>query len=100
MKTKLFKPFITLFFLLLLSGGKAFGCHVLVHDHDAQITDCIVCDKALVDQFSPLDLSNQSIELLNIQKEFHDVTADNYAFNMNAIEQPTILFSRPPPQLN
>jgi hypothetical protein len=100
MKTKLFKTSVALFFLLLFTSGKAFGYHMLLHNHDIQITECEVCDKALADQFSPLDNVTQQPETKEIQKEFLLDVIVNYSSELHTTELFTALFSRPPPFMN
>ena len=100
MKTKLFKTSIALFFLLLFTGGKAFGQHLLSHDHDEEIVECEVCDKALLDQFSPFDNSSQHDEIVEIPKEFIDANINFYSSRILTNDLDTALFSRPPPVLN
>ena len=100
MKTKLFKTFVALFFLLLFTSGKAFGYHMFLHDHDIEIVDCEVCDKVLVDQFSPLDNISQQPET---SKTFIEVQRDiivNYSSETHTTELFAVLFSRPPPFTN
>lgn len=99
MKTKLFKTYIALFFLLLFSGGKAFGYHTLTHDHDIEIVDCEVCDKALLDQFSPFEGGNTEASLETIPHIINQEIQLDYSSELYATELFTALFSRPPPTL-
>lgn len=100
MKTKLFKTFVALFFLLLFTSGKAFGYHMFLHDHDIEIVDCEVCDKTLVDQFSPLDTIPQQSEITKPSTEFQRDIISCYSSEIYATEQFAVLFSRPPPFMN
>lgn len=100
MKINLIKTYIALFFLLLFASGKAFGYHILFHDHDTQIIECEVCDKALVDQFSPLDNIVQQPEAKEIPEEFHKDIMINYSSKLYTTKPFANLFSRPPPSTN
>jgi hypothetical protein len=100
MNTKLFKSTLAIFFLLLFASGKAFGYHILLHDHDTQIIECEVCDKALVDQFSPLDNADIDIDLSIDSSEFYDTHNNHYVSKNYSTELFSVLFSRPPPFLN
>ena len=100
MKTNLIKTSIALFFLLLFSSGKVFGYHMLLHDHDTQIIECEVCDKALVDQFSPLDNIVQHPEAKEIPEELHKDIIINYSSTLYTTKPFANLFSRPPPSMN
>ncbi len=99
MRTKLFKTLLASFFLLLFVGGKAFGYHILLHDHDTKIVECEVCEKALVDQFSPFEGANDPIEIDKTPEEFFFII-DVYTSKIYTPEQSHALFSRPPPSLN
>ncbi len=100
MKTKLFRSYIAVFLLLLLSGSKAFGYHNFLHDHDSQIIECEVCEKALVDQFSPLDTSLDQPEIGKITNIYHQDIIESYTSETHTVELSSVLFSRPPPFLN
>jgi hypothetical protein len=100
MKTKLFKTSFAFFFLLLFAGSKAYGYHAFLHDHDTQIIECEVCDKALLDQFSPLDTSDHHVDIIEIQKDFQDSITYNYVSEFYPKQQLSVLFGRPPPSLN
>lgn len=97
MRTKLFKTSFALFFLLLFAGSKAYGYHMFFHDHDTMIIECEVCDKALVDQFSPLDSSIQQIDISETAKEFQDAITNSYISEFYQKQQFSVLFGRPPP---
>jgi hypothetical protein len=99
MTTQLYKSVAALCFLILFSGAKAFGYHVVFHEHTSQVESCVVCDKVLVDQFSPLDHTNPEFELTEKLELF-----DTYRTCINTSEIYTedwfvVLFSRPPPSL-
>lgn len=100
MKTKLLKTSIALFFLLLFTSGKVFGYHLLLHDHDIQITECEICDKALVDQFSPLDNVFQQPEAKEIPEEFQEDIIINYSSKLYTTKSFADFFCRPPPSMN
>ncbi len=99
MKTKLFRTYIALFFLLLFSGSKAFGYHTLVHDHDIEIVDCEICDKALIDQFSPFDGADQQPLIEETPNTIHQEVQLDYSSELHTTELSIALFSRPPPFL-
>ena len=100
MKTKPSHILITFFFLFLFIGSKAFGYHSLLHDHDVHIEECDVRDKALVDQFSPLEGASQSIEINTTPQHFHEEIIEHYTSEIHTTELSSVLFSRPPPALN
>ncbi|MFD2568156.1 hypothetical protein [Pseudotenacibaculum haliotis] len=97
MKTKLFKTSFAFFFLLLFAGSKAYGYHAFFHDHDTMIIECEVCDKALLDQFSPLDFSDHHVDITEIQKDFRDSIINGYVSEFYPKQQFSVLFGRPPP---
>lgn len=103
MKTKPFIKSLAVFLFVLFAGTKVFGFHELLHEHDDhedQIEECLVCDKALVDQFSPFDGGNQSAEITPTPQEFYEDIIEEYTSEIHAVELSAVLFSRPPPALN
>jgi len=103
MKTNLFKKSITLFLLTLFTCGNVFGFQTFIHDddhnHQDRIEECLVCDKALLDQFSPLDIAPESAEVSKKLENFHQDLVNEYTSVVRSSELSAILFSRPPPVL-
>lgn len=99
MKTKLFKSYIAIFFLLLFAGSKAYGFHELHDDHQDHIEECQVCDKALLDQFSPFEGGDTEASLETISFTVNEEVRLDYSSELFATELFTALFSRPPPFL-
>lgn len=103
MKTKPFIKSLAIFLFVLFTGTKVFGFHELLHDHDDHednIEECLVCDKALIDQFSPFDGEAQFIEIPEAPQEFHKGIIEKYVSQIHTTELSSVLFSRPPPFLN
>ena len=100
MKAKLLKPFIAIFFLLLLSGAKAFGYQSALHDHENQFVTCEVCDKALIDQFSPLAFADTDVVFSKTSKEVQETPPQEYTTTLFKTMSVVALFSRPPPKLS
>ena len=103
LKTNLFKKSIAVFLLTLFVSGNVFGFQTFMddhdHDHQDQIEECLVCDKALLDQFSPLDFTEQYEDVSHNSETIQQELINEYCSIIRSTEIAANLFSRPPPAL-
>jgi hypothetical protein len=111
MKTKLFTTCSAVFFFVLFTGTKVFGFQEFIHHHEDhqshhedqdeknQKEDCELCDKILLDLFSPYHGDERLIEIAEIPQQFYDHSIEEYTSETYSTELSIVLFSRPPPRV-
>ena len=76
------------------------------HDHEKpqgdtnHEEDCDLCDKILLDLFSPYSEIGQSSDLTEVSQHFYKKNIEEYTSVTHTTELSSVLFSRPPPSLN
>lgn len=105
MKTSNFQKITAILLLTLFTCGNVFGFQTFLHDHDHDhdqkdpIEECLVCDKALLDQFTPLDFTEQYENVSQHAETIQQELVNEYSSVIRSTEISALLFSRPPPAL-
>ncbi len=72
----------------------------MVHDHEANISQCETCINILAAQFSPLNFEDHTDTDVRIFEDKLDKTASVLMIELYHSEQFTLLYSRPPPSFS